>query len=152
LAQADSLGCLLGIMHKKMLKVLLVILGTISVGLGILGIFLPLLPTTPFLLLAAFLYARSSQRFYDWLLNNRWFGHYIRNYRERRGISLKIKILAISTLWITISISAFWFVKILIVRIILFLIAGAVSWHILSFKTLRNSEADEENIVGQDKK
>jgi len=128
--------------NNKLLRIILVLLGTISVGLGILGIFLPLLPTTPFLLLAAFLYARSSQRFYDWLLNNRWFGSYIRNYRERRGISVKIKILAISTLWITISISAFWAVKILFVRIILFLIAGAVTWHILSFKTIKQQKDD----------
>lgn len=128
--------------NNKLLRIILVLLGTISVGLGILGIFLPLLPTTPFLLLAAFLYARSSQRFYDWLLSNRWFGHYVKNYRERRGISLKIKILAISTLWITILFSVFWAVKILFIRIILFLIAGAVTWHILSFKTLKRRDYD----------
>ena len=121
---------------NKPLQIILVILGTLSVGLGIIGIFLPLLPTTPFLLLAAFLYARSSQRFYNWLLTNRWYGSYIRNYRERRGISLRIKIIAVSTLWITITCSALFAVKILWVRIILFLIAAAVSWHILSFKTL----------------
>ena len=122
--------------NNKLLRIILLIAGTLSVGLGILGIFLPLLPTTPFLLLAAICYARSSQRFYDWLMTNRWFGSYIRNYRERRGISLKIKILAIFTLWITIMISALFVVNILWVRIVLFLIAAAVSWHILSFKTL----------------
>ena len=121
---------------NKPLQIILVILGTLSVGLGIIGIFLPLLPTTPFLLLAAVCYARSSDRFYNWLLNNRWIGSYIKNYRERRGISLRIKIISISTLWITITCSALFAVKILWVRIVLFLIAAAVSWHILSFKTL----------------
>lgn len=116
----------------------MVIAGTISVGLGILGIFLPLLPTTPFLLLAAFLYARSSQRFYDWLLNNRWFGSCITNYRERRGISLKIKILAVSVLWITMTFSAWFVIKLLMARIVLFLIAAGVTCHILSFKTLKH--------------
>jgi hypothetical protein len=123
---------------SKFTRLVLVIAGTISVGLGILGIFLPLLPTTPFLLLAAFLYARSSQRFYDWLLNNRWFGSYITNYRERRGISLKIKILAVSVLWITITFSSWFVVQLLMARIVLFLIAAGVTWHILSFKTLKH--------------
>ena len=68
--------------------------GTFFVGLGIIGIFLPLLPTTPFLLLAAACYARSSKRFYNWLLNNKWFGNYIKNYRERKGIPLQIKIIS----------------------------------------------------------
>lgn len=122
--------------NNRLLRIILVILGTLSAGLGILGIFLPLLPTTPFLILAAACYARSSQRFYNRLLNNRWFGSYVRNYRERRGISLKIKIISISTLWITITCSTLFAVKILWVRVVLFLIAAAVSWHILSFKTL----------------
>jgi uncharacterized membrane protein YbaN (DUF454 family)/shikimate kinase len=129
---------------SNLLRIIFLIAGTVSVGLGIVGIFLPLLPTTPFLLLAAVCYARSSQRFYDWLMTNRWFGNYIKNYRERRGITLKIKILAISTLWVTIMISAFWMIKILFVRIILLIIAGAVSWHILSFKTLKIKATDEK--------
>jgi len=120
----------------------LAILGTLFVMLGIIGIFLPLLPTTPFLLLAAFCYAKSSQRFYDWLMTNRWCGSYIKNYRERRGISLKIKILSISMLWITIAISAVFAVKLLTVRVVLFLIVAGVTWHILSFKTLKQKGND----------
>jgi hypothetical protein len=76
-------------------KGVLIIAGTSFAGLGILGIFLPLLPTTPFLLLAAACYARSSERFYNWLLNNRWFGHYIRNYLEGKGVPLRVKVLSI---------------------------------------------------------
>ncbi len=90
----------------------LIATGTFFVGLGIFGIFLPLLPTTPFLLLAAACYARSSKRFYNWLLNNKWFGNYIKNYRERKGIPLKIKILSISFLWIAIGYSAIFIVHI----------------------------------------
>ncbi len=127
---------------SKILRIILVIAGTVSVGLGILGIFLPLLPTTPFLLLAAFLYARSSQRFYGWLLNNRWIGNYIRNYRERRGIPLKLKILSISVLWITITFAALCVIKLLMVRVVLFLIAAGVTWHMLSFKTLKRRDHD----------
>ena len=89
------------------------------VGIGILGIFIPVLPTTPFFLLAATLYAKSSKRFYDWLLSNRFFGKYIKNYREGKGITLKIKISTIALLWITIGCSALFAVNILIVKCIL---------------------------------
>ena len=63
----------------------LILVGSLSIGLAFLGIFLPLLPTTPFLLLAAACYLRSSDRFYHWLIYHKWFGNYIRNYREGRG-------------------------------------------------------------------
>jgi uncharacterized membrane protein YbaN (DUF454 family) len=113
------------------------IAGTFFVGLGILGIFLPIVPTTPFLLLAAAFYARSSQRFYNWLLNNRWFGNYIRGYREGKEIPLKVKVLTISLLWITIGCSVTFAVHIFIVRIILILIAIGVTVHILSISRQR---------------
>jgi len=107
----------------------LIAAGLLFVGLGILGIFLPLLPTTPFLLLAAACFARSSQKFYNWLLNNRWFGRYIRNYREGKGIPLRVKVMTISLLWVTILISAY-FVSIIYVRIFLILVAIGVTIHV----------------------
>jgi len=116
---------------------ILITAGTFFVGLGVLGIFLPLLPTTPFLLLAAACYARSSKRFYNWLLNNKWFGNYIKNYREKKGVPLKVKLSSISLLWITILFSALFVVDILLFRIILILIATGVTIHILSIRTLR---------------
>lgn len=115
----------------------LIIAGTFFVGLGIIGIFLPLLPTTPFLLLAAACYARSSKRFYNWLLNNRWFGNYIKNYRERRAVPLRIKVLSISFLWIAIGYAVIFVVHILLGRIIMILIIIGVTIHILSFQTLK---------------
>ncbi len=119
-------------------RLLLIIAGTFFVGLGIIGIFLPLLPATPFLVLAAACYARSSKRFYNLLLTNRWFGNYIRNYRERKGVPFKIKILSISFLWIAIGYSAIFVVHILLGRIILILIAIGVTIHILSIQTLKH--------------
>ena len=113
------------------------IAGTFSLGLGIVGILLPLLPTTPFLLLAAACYARSSERFYHWLLNNRWFGNYLKNYWERKAIPLKVKVLSISFLWITIGYSAFFVVQILLGKIILVIIAIGVTIHILSIRVLK---------------
>jgi len=85
----------------------LIIVGSFFAGLGILGIFLPLLPTTPFLLLAAACYIRSSEKLYNWLMNNKWIGRYIKNYLEGKGIPLKSKVLSISALWITIGYSVF---------------------------------------------
>ena len=122
---------------NRLSRRVLIIAGTFFVGLGILGIFLPVLPTTPFLLLAAACYARSSKKFYNWLLNNKWFGKYIKNYRERRGVPLKLKILTISLLWVTIIFSAFFIVQILFVSIILILIAIGVTIHVLSIRSLK---------------
>jgi uncharacterized membrane protein YbaN (DUF454 family) len=119
------------------IRILLIIAGTFFVGLGIIGIFVPLLPTTPFLLLAAACYARSSQRFYGWLLNNKWFGIYIKSYLERKGVPLKVKVLAITLLWITIGSSVAFAVQILVIRLILVLIAIGGSIYILSIRTLK---------------
>jgi len=116
-------------------KLALIIVGTIFLALGIVGILLPLLPTTPFLLLAATCYARSSKGLYNWLLNNRWFGNYIKNIREGKGVPLKVKISVISLLWVTIGCSAIFVVHIFLVRIILILIAIGVTVHILSIRT-----------------
>lgn len=68
-------------------KRIYVAIGAVLAGLGLAGIFLPLLPTTPFALLAAYLFARSSQRWYDWLLTHKYLGPYIRAFRERRGLT-----------------------------------------------------------------
>lgn len=116
---------------------LLIIAGTLFVGLGIIGILMPVLPTTPFLLLAAACYARSSQRFYHGLLNNKWFGNYIKNYIQRKGVPLKIKVLAITWLWITIGFSVVFAVEVFLVKLILIVIAIGVSIHILCIRTLR---------------
>jgi len=122
---------------NSLIRKILIVAGTLLVGLGILGIFLPILPTTPFLLLAAVCFARSSERFYNWLLDNRWFGQYIKNYIERRGISLTVKILIISLLWITILFSAFFIVRNIFISIILILIAISITLHILLIRTLK---------------
>ncbi len=116
---------------NKYVRGLLIILGTISVLLGLIGIILPLLPTTPFLLLGAAIYAKSSDKFYNWLIENRLFGSYIKNYREGKGIPLRVKVTAITFLWITILITAIFFIPVLAVRILLIAIAIGVTFHIV---------------------
>ena len=124
-------------MKQKCVRILLIAAGTLSVGLGILGVFVPVLPTTPFLLLAAACYARSSQKFYDWLLNNKYFGNYIRNYQQRKAVPLKAKVLTIALLWATIVCSVMFAVESFVVRVLLILIAVGVSIHVFSLRTLR---------------
>ena len=121
-------------MHS-VLRAVLVVLGTLSVALGVIGMFVPVLPTTPFLLLAAACYARSSRRFYDWLMTNRWCGSYIRNYREGRGIPLRQKVITLSVLWLTIGSTVWLAVSQWWVRGLLVGIAVAVTIHLVTIKT-----------------
>ncbi len=122
---------------KKLKKILLIITGIISFGLGVLGIFLPILPTTPFLLLASFCFYRSSDKLHNWLNNHKIFGQYLYNYMKYHAVRRRVKIGAITMLWITLSISVI-LVDIIYVRVLLVAIGIAVSIHILSLKTLEN--------------
>jgi len=126
--------------HGTLTKGILLVQETFFVVVGFIGIFVPLLPTTPFLLLAAACYAKSSDRFYNWLLNNRIFGSYIRNYREGKGISLKAKVYSISLLALTISYSVIFVVHDIIGKTILILIFAGVALHLYSIKTLKQEK------------
>jgi uncharacterized membrane protein YbaN (DUF454 family) len=115
--------------------------GTASLVLGVLGIFLPILPTTPFLLLAAFCYGRGSKRFYDWLLYRSWFGGYIQKYQSGLGISPKIKASTIVLLWLTIgSTVAFmglpWWLD-----FVMGFVAVSVTIHLLCIKSMHPSSS-----------
>ena len=123
---------------------ILIIAGTIFTGIGVIGIFVPILPTTPFLLLAAACYVRSSRRFYNWLLSNRFFGVYVKNYLEGKGMPLKVKILVIALLWITIGLLIGFVVEHLVVKIILVVIHTGVTIHIILIKTVKRNEKLEE--------
>lgn len=125
------------IKNNKLIRYLYVLLGTIFVGLAIFGIFLPGLPTTPFLIVASYFYIRSSERLYNWLINNKFLGIYLKDYLAGHGIPKKSKIFALSmmTLFVLlaivpvspISIPSIW------IRIIV-LISGIIGFLYLSFK------------------
>lgn len=117
-------------------RFLLIVAGTLALGLGLLGIPLPLLPTTPFLLLSAYCYARSSERFYYWLINHRYLGEHISNYQVHRGVTAQVKKGSIALLWITIGISVISATDLLWVRLLLLVIATGVTIHISSLRTL----------------
>ena len=124
--------------------------GTISILLGVIGIFLPLLPTTPFLLLAAYLYSKSSVRYYNWLMNQKRLGPLVRNYHEGKGLPKRAKIIGVGFLWFTICTSAYFFVTMLELRVLLIGIACGVSWHILSLPTLSTSEQVTNGSITSD--
>lgn len=119
-------------------RIFLISLGIFFVVLGIIGIFIPVLPTTPFLIISAALFARSSKRFYDWLLKNRFFGKILSDYRRGKGIPVKVKIYLIVLLWITLAISAYFSRNILYIPVILLLVGIGVTIHISLIKTNRS--------------
>lgn len=119
-------------------KIVLTILGLLSLVLGVVGIFLPLLPTTPLLLLSAWCFIRSSTKLYDWLLNHPYLGKYIRNFREHRAIPLRVKVLSVAMVWLTIGYCIFVVVsEHLWAQLLMFVLAAAVTWRILSYATLK---------------
>jgi len=117
-------------------KWLLIAAGIIALGLGITGVFIPLLPTTPFLLLAATCFFHSSDRLYTWLIDHKLFGAYIRHYREYKAITLRAKVVTLLLLWSVIGYTAFGTMTSWWVRALLGAIAIGVSIHILHLKTL----------------
>lgn len=123
-------------MNKIMKKQVLIAIGIISLILGVIGIFLPLLPTTPFILLSSFCFSKSSEKLHSFLINNKVFGKYLKDYEEKRGITLKNKIFVIAFLTCGIGYS-FYRVENLHARIALAIIWVGVSIHIIRMKTLK---------------
>lgn len=131
-----------------MKKILLLLAGHISLILGILGIFLPILPTTPFLLLSAVCFMKSSEKMYLWLINHKVLGLYVRSYIEYKAISLRAKILSIAVLWLVMMGTVFFFITLLWIQIFLTFIAIGVTVYLIQIKTLTTEmlEASEKCI------
>ncbi len=122
-------------MRSRPVKALYIVAGSTALTLGAVGIVLPLLPTTPFLLLAAFCYTRSSKRLHSWLLNHRIFGFYIHSYITHKAVDRRTKFFTILILWGTMGLSML-IVQRLYVTFILIAIGLAVTTHLLRLKTL----------------
>lgn len=135
-------------MLKGLKKWVLISLGSFSLVLGVIGLFVPILPTTPFLLLASFCFMHSSKSLYHKLIEHRIFGTYIQNYMIHRSASKRAKWVAMMMLWISLSISIYMISNALM-RILLAGIGLFVSIHVLSLKTLK---LDEEKICTLNKR
>jgi uncharacterized membrane protein YbaN (DUF454 family) len=120
---------------KELLKYVLVFLGSIFVLLGLVGIVVPLIPTTPFLLLGAFCYARSSEKLYHWLLNTKWLGEYIRSFQAGNGIPTRTKIIAIAVLWLTSGYSILFLIPLILVKVLLIGVVSYITYFIWSIKS-----------------
>jgi uncharacterized protein len=116
-------------------RLMLIAAGLICVGLGAIGILLPGLPTTPFLLLAAYCFARSSEHFHNWLLDHRWFGSYVRNFEEGRGMTRRAKASTLLVMWLSFGVTTVFFVPVVWGQVSMLLMAAAVSTYIMRLPT-----------------
>ena len=121
-------------------KWLLIFVGVLSVILGTVGIVVPLLPTTPFLLLAAACFFRSSDKLYQQLITHKWFGSYIKNYRENKAIPKHAKVVILLLLWATLGYSTIVIFSSLIIRVILVSLGGGITFFILRIATMSKDD------------
>lgn len=135
-------------------KCLLILAGSLSLVLGVIGAFVPVLPTTPFLLLSAYCYLRSSKRLYNWLINHRVFGTYIYNYLTYRAITQRTRIVALIFLWVTLFTSAS-LANNLHLRLFLLAVGIGVTIHLFALKTMSREvqreleDADQKQESGK---
>lgn len=125
-------------------KYVYIVLGSICLALGVIGIFLPVLPTTPFLLLTSFFYLRGSEKLHSWLIHNKTFGEYLYNYLTYKAIKKSTKVSALIFLWITLGISILMIERVYI-KIFLILVGIGVSIHIVMLKTIKDEDPTLEH-------
>ena len=118
------------------LRWVLICCGWVSIVAGIVGIFIPLVPTVPFLLLAAACFARSSERFHDWLIKHNHLGPLVRDYLNGGGMPLRVKGMAIGMIWVSFPTSAFLFAQVFWLKVLLISIAVVISLYLFSLPTL----------------
>lgn len=123
----------LEIKKNRIVRVLYMIGGTLSLTLGVIGIFVPGLPTTPFVLLSAALYAKSSEKLYNWLLDNKFLGPRIKNYQKQKGVTLKGKYRIIALMVTMVLFSAFVILRSLFVAKIAVLTAGVIGVFVVRY-------------------
>lgn len=120
-------------------------LGGLFAALGVVGIIVPLLPSTPFFLVAVACFARSSPRAYEWMLLNRYFGNQLRLYHEHRGASVRSKAIAIASIWVGITLSVVLAGPPLIVSIALYSLATLISAYLIRLRTIRADDLVHAN-------
>lgn len=116
-------------------RIVYITLGSLFLILGAVGIFIPLLPTTPFWLLTCWFYLRSSEKLYNRAMSNRYFGSYIKGFMVDKAIPVRSKVISISVMWLSAILTSVYLIEYLWVKILLILISIGVTWHILSFPT-----------------
>lgn len=128
--------------NNRALQVAFTIAGLCCTALGVLGIFIPLLPTVPFLLLAAACFARGSERFHNRLMEHPQLGPLVRSYLDGQGIPMRAKFVSIGLIWVTVPASAMLFVPLFWAKLILILIALCVSIYLLRLPVRKKEQAN----------
>ncbi len=123
------------VQYSKFYRYLYLLSGFLLVGIGVIGIFLPILPTTIFLILASACFVKSSPQANEWLRNHKILGAYIKNYQDKSGLTIKAKVFNVALLWIMILSSAYFFTEELFIKLLLLAIAIGVTIHLLLVKT-----------------
>lgn len=123
-------------LKQNTVRLLYIIAGTLSLIIGIVGIVLPVLPTTPFLLLSAACYYRGSEKLHSWLIQSKLFGPTIRDFEEKGGMKQSTKIKALVMLWVTVLVSAFLVLDSFIHRLGVIVLASIGTFFILRIKTI----------------
>ena len=118
-------------------KVIYLTVGSISLAAGLVGVFLPIIPTTPFILLSAWCFFRSSERLFQWVVSNETLGPTIQNYHEGKGITKNTKIRAIVMMWLAITLSVYFFVNNIYLTALLYIIAIGVSVYLYRLPTVK---------------
>jgi len=130
----------------KVKRLLINALGFLFLGIGAVGVIVPLLPTTPFVLLAAVLFSYSNRKFHDWLKHSPFFGAYITNFEEKQGVPMSLKIKSIIFVWVSLSISMVA-LRTLWAFILLSVIGAGVTVHLLMIRTKRQKA--NERVIGK---
>lgn len=120
---------------RKATKIIYIIIGTNCLILGAIGLFIPLLPTTPFWLLTCWCYIRSSEKLYNRVMANKYFGGYIKNYVEDKAIPLRAKVTTLTVMWASTIATSLFLVEQWWIRLGLVLISACVTWHLVTFPT-----------------
>lgn len=124
--------------QPQLFKYFYLISGFLLVAIGVIGIFLPVLPTTIFLILASACFVKSSPKANQWLREHKILGQYIKNYQDKSGLTLRAKVYNIIFLWTMISLSAFYLTDEFYIKVLLLAIAVGVTIHLLMIKTKKN--------------
>lgn len=121
----------------KARRIAYIVLGTFFLILGAIGIFVPLLPTTPFWLLTCWFYVRSSETLYNKVMQNRYFGPYIRDFVEDKAIPIRSKVISVGVIWVSAILTSVFLIEQWWIIACLLLISAGVSYHIISYPTKR---------------
>ncbi|RCW66950.1 YbaN family protein [Saliterribacillus persicus] len=124
-------------------RILWIIGGSLSIGIGLIGIVVPILPTTPLIILGGFCYGKSSPRLHNWLLENKYFGKYLKDYHQGKGVPLRIKLFAVTIVW-TSMLFTLLVIPLIAVKILMLLIATWVTYFIFTSPLLKSKKIPKQ--------